>query len=452
MSVSRRRFLKSAAAISIGFAALKVGCAPRPQDITAGYGPLLPDPEGLLDLPEGFSYRVLSRTWELMADGLLVPGGPDAMAAFAAPGERTLLVCNHELSAGSLKAGAFGGENENVGLIDEEWFYDFGHGAPALGGTSTLVLAADGSVERHYLSLAGTLRNCAGGPTPWNSWITCEESTQRADEYHQRDHGYNFEVPATVDIQRARPLPLKAMGRFNHEAVAVDPATGIVYQTEDTGDSLIYRYVPDEPGRLLAGGRLQALAVIDKPSLDTRNWEDAGGQQVAVGEPLATRWVDVDNVESPENDLRHQGFAKGAARFARGEGMWYGNDAVYFACTSGGSAKKGQVWRYVAGQNEGTAEERPGTLELFIEPNDADLVEKCDNLTVAPWGDVVLCEDGDDEDRLVGVTTAGEIYMLGRNAFNNSEFAGAVFSPDGTELFVNIQNPGITLAIRGPWT
>ena len=131
--------------------------------------------------------------------------------------------------------------------------------------------------------------------------------------------------------------------------------------------------------------------------------------------------------------------------------MWYGNDAIYFACTSGGPAKKGQVWRYEPGLHEGTTDETPGTLELFIEPNDADLVENCDNLTVAPWGDVILCEDGPEDQFLVGVTPEGELYKLGYNAFNTSEFAGAVFSPDGGKLYVNIQNPGITLAIRGPW-
>ena len=243
------------------------------------------------------------------------------------------------------------------------------------------------------------------------------------------------------------------MGRFNHEAVAVDPVSGIVYQTEDTGDSLIYRYLPTEPGKLAHGGRLQALAIIDVPGLDTRNWEDEAGQQVRPGDRLHTYWIDITNVESPENDLRYQGFDKGAARFARGEGMWYGNDAIYFACTSGGADKKGQVWRYMPSSKEGTAEEGtdPGQLELFIEPNDRDLVENCDNLTVAPWGDVILCEDGPEEQFLIGVAPDGALYRLGRNAFNTSEFAGAVFSPDGSDMYVNIQNPGITLAVRGPW-
>jgi hypothetical protein len=304
---------------------------------------------------------------------------------------------------------------------------------------------------RHFLSLAGTVRNCAGGPSPWGSWITCEETTQRADEYYEKDHGYNFEVPVRDRVGLADPVPLKAMGRFNHEAVAVHPGSGIVYETEDRGDGLIYRFLPDRLGSLAAGGRLQALVVRDRGSLDTSNWELP---QVSPGEAMATTWIDIDDVESPNDELRLQGFEKGAARFARGEGMWYGREAIYFACTSGGAAKKGQVWRYVPSLHEGTAQEAdtPGTLELFIEPNDGELVENCDNLTVAPWGDLVLCEDGGADDRLVGVTPEGQTYELARNAFNESEFAGAAFSPDGSTLFVNIQSPGITLAITGPWT
>ena len=453
MPVTRREFLKSAAAVSLGFQGLQahvVRGETSDEGIAAGYGPLRPDPGEIVDLPAGFTYRVLSRTGDEMDDGLLVPGLPDAMAAFPGAEGRTLLVCNHELTAGARKVGAFGEENERLGKLPRERFYDWGHGDPPQGGTSTFVIGSGGEVERHYLSLAGTVRNCAGGLTPWGSWITCEETTQRADDNHEKDHGYNFEVAAAA-AGPVEPVALTAMGRFNHEAVAVHPASGIVYETEDAGDGLIYRYLPDEPGRLAAGGRLQALMVLDRPGLDTRNWKS---RDVAPGDRLAAAWVDMEDVESPADDLRDQGFDKGAARFARGEGMWYGREAIYFACTSGGKKKKGQVWRYEPSPHEGTAEEAaaPGTLELFIEPDDAELVENCDNLTVAPWGDLVLCEDGGGDNHLVGVTPEGGIFKLGRNAFNGSEFAGATFSPDGRTLYANIQSPGITLAITGPWT
>lgn len=453
--MQRRSFLKAAAAVSVGFGGLYRHVALAAEGTAAvgsGFGPLVPDPEGILDLPAGFSYRVLARTGGKMSDGFLVPGAPDGMAAFAGGGQRVILVCNHELSPGSRAVGPFGKGNKLLDRLQREQVYDWGSGeAPGLGGTSTLVI--DGKsleVQSHYLSLVGTVRNCAGGPTPWESWITCEETTQKAGGTYEKDHGYNFEVPARADGGLADPVPLKAMGRFNHEAVAVNPHTGIVYQTEDTGDSLIYRFIPDRPGHLAAGGRLQCLAVRGRDGLDTRNWDK---RRVRPGKRLETRWIDLDNVEAPENDLRLRGHALGAALFARGEGMWYGNDAIFFACTNGGSAKKGQVWRYRPSPYEGTAKEKkaPGGLDLYVEPNDGDLVDNADNLTIAPWGDVVLCEDGSGEQYVVGVTPKGGLYKLAYNALNDSEFAGAVFSPDGRALFLNIQRPGITLAITGPW-
>lgn len=452
MQISRRRFLKAAAAVSVGFSGLQQHLAwADTSGVESGYGPLLPDPQGILDLPKGFSYRVISRTGDPMADGLLLPGAPDAMATFAGANGRTLLVRNHELTAGAKAAGAFGENNQLMGKLPKKDFYDWGHGKdPSLGGTTTAVIAPDGQIEKQFISLAGTIRNCAGGPTPWGSWITCEETVQLKDEFHEKNHGYNFEVPARAEIGRARPEPLRDMGRFNHEAIAVDPKSGIVYQTEDREDSLIYRYIPNKKGQLAAGGRLQALVIIDAPSLDTRNWEET---LVRPGEPMAVRWIDMDRVRSPKDDLRRRGFAKGAARFARGEGMWYGQEAIYFACTSGGPNHKGQVWRYFPSANEGTSAEKknPGRLELFVEPNDGGIVDMADNLTISPWGDVILCEDGPEDQYLVGVSPAGQFYQLGHNAYNQSEFAGSVFSPNGETLYVNIQNPGLTLAIQGPW-
>ncbi len=457
MPVSRRHFLKTSGAVALGFAGLRtlLGCtteAPLPP-IPQGFGPLLPDPDKILDLPEGFAYRIISRAGEAMRDGFVVPGLPDGMATFPGPDGTTLLVRNHEVNADATASlGPFGADNRLLARLGAEALYDAGkNGQPCLGGTTTLVY--DTRAQRlvgQHLSLAGTLRNCAGGPTPWNTWITCEETVQRADDRCERDHGYAFEVPASAAPGLAAPVPLRAMGRFNHEAVAVDPASGIVYETEDAGDGLLYRFLPAVPGRLAEGGRLQALAVRDQPGLDTRNWD---APTVAPGTALAVGWIDLDEVEAPENDLRLRGFDRGAARFARGEGMWYGNDAVYFACTNGGRNRKGQIWRYVPGPAEGTPQEAaaPGRLELFIEPNDGALVDNADNLTVAPWGDLVLCEDGSGEQFLVGVTPQGILYPFARNAVSNSEFAGATFSPDGTTLFVNIQGNGLTLAVTGPW-
>jgi len=454
-TLSRRSFFGAAAAMSLGLAGLRRsygldGLLPAP---VFGFGPLIDDPEGLLALPEGFSYTVFSRVGERMSDGFYVPARHDGMAAFPGPDGYTLLIRNHELRWGTPgRLGAFGQGNELLGRLDPGAVYDIGEsGRAALGGATTLLYdTREQRLVAHRLSLVGTLVNCAGGPTPWGSWISCEETVDNAGEGRLEDHGYNFEVPATWDGGVVTPVALKAMGRFKHEAVAVDPASGIVYQTEDQGNGLIYRFIPARPGELAAGGRLQALRILDQPSMDTRNWEE---QTVLPGSPLAVGWIDMSDVESPDDDLRFRGFAAGTARFARGEGMWWTNNAVYFTCTNGGDARKGQIWRYVPSPYEGTSREseEPGTVELFIEPNDGTLVENADNLTATPWGDLIVCEDGTGDDYLFGVTPAGEIYEFGHNQAGTGEFAGSCFSPDGTTLFVNLQLQGLTLAIIGPW-
>jgi hypothetical protein len=457
---NRRHFLKQASAFAIGFTGLHafVGCSSTRTNWPAGQslvGPLRPDPDGLFDLPAGFSYEIVSRYGDVMDDGFRVPHRPDGMATFPGPDGTTLLVRNHEIDADApMEEGPFRPEGDaSRSQMPDADLYDPGKGRRGgLGGTTTVVYDTDRqAVRRQFVSLAGTIRNCAGGPTPWNSWLTCEETVQRADDSFAKDHGYVFEVPATATPQRAAPRPIRAMGRFNHEAVAVDPKSGVVYLSEDRHDGLLYRYLPNERGALHKGGRLQCCCVRGHDSLDTRNWGD--GPDIAPGTTFEVTWMDLDDVDPPEDDLRKRGYADGAARFAREEGMWYGNDAVYVACTNGGHIQKGQVWRYTPSPHEGTDRETeaPGTLELFVEPNDTTVLENADNLTVAPWGDVIACEDGSGTDTLVGITPEGQFYKLGRNARSNSELAGAVFSPDGSTLFMNVQHEGLTLAITGPW-
>ncbi len=457
-NIPRRRFLKDAGAVALGFSGLHLFVCrselaselKNPQD--TGFGDLIPDPNRILDLPAGFEYQVLSRGGDTMDDGLFVPGKHDGMAAFAAPGGKILLVRNHELEPDEVNIGAFGPGNALLGQVDPNLFYDAGSSnRPALGGTTTLLYDPESrELQAQFLSLVGTVRNCAGGPTPWNSWITCEEAVQRAGGNFQKDHGFNFEVPATADSGLVQPVPLRAMGRFRHEAVAVHPDTGIVFQTEDRDDGLIYRFIPEMPGNLAAGGRLQALRLRSIFGADTRNWSS---RLIRPGEPLEVEWLDLNDVESPGDLLRSQGFARGAAKFARGEGMWYGLGGIYFACTSGGANRTGQIWRYYPSPDEGTSGEsdQPGRLELFIEPNSSNLLENADNVTVAPWGDLIICEDGPGTQFLIGVTPEGTTYRFARNALNVSEFAGATFAPDGKTFFVNIFSPGMTLAVTGPW-
>ncbi|CAN5868009.1 PhoX family phosphatase [soil metagenome] len=459
MPTSRRDFLKTSSLASLGFLGLHQFVssplfAQGANDQPFGYGSLLADPAGIMELPKGFSYKIISRKGDQMSDGFLVPGAGDAMATFPGPKGRVIILRNHELSPGNAEQGPFGKQNELLPNIKRQKLYDYGNGQRAgMGGTTTLVYNPQTqAVETQYLSLAGTSRNCAGGLTPWNSWITCEESVEKADGVLEKDHGYNFEVPASAKISLANPVPLKQMGRFNHEAVAVDPRTSIVYQTEDRPDGLIYRYLPNTPRKLAKGGKLQVLALQGEPGRDTRNWESLTGPKVEKGKSLAVEWLDIDDVESPEDDLRYRGLKQGAAVFARGEGMWFGKNEFYFACTNGGHRHLGQVFRYAPSPYEGTAREKeaPGRLELFVESDSSDLVKACDNLTIAPWGDLVLCED-QPVPHLVGVTPQGQFYRLGKNVGFQSELAGAVFSPSGDTLFVNIQGPGLTLAITGPW-
>lgn len=456
MKATRREFIRSSAMVGVGFLGLHKfsfaqNAAPSAQ---AGYGPLLADPKGIFNLPKGFTYQIISRQGTKMSDGLLVPGKGDGMATFRGKNNTTVLIRNHENTPGDNKNGAFGANNELLGKIDKQKFYDFGSGKlPCMGGTTTLIYNhTTKKVEQEFLSLAGTIRNCAGGPTPWNSWITCEEAVDKANGTLEKDHGFVFEVPVSEKASLAAPIPIKAMGRFNHEAVAVEPKTGIVYLTEDDGEGLIYRFLPLAQGKLHKGGKLQALAFRDQPSFDTRNWEGISPATLEKSKKFPVAWIDLEEIESPHNDLHLRGFKSGAARFARGEGMWYGNEEVYFACTSGGSNKTGQIFRYQPSRYEGTAREKEAsaTLELYAEPNDKNILKFCDNLTVSPWGGLVLCED-DDHPFLVGISPTGEYYKLGENIGYASELTGVVFSPDGSTLFVNIQHAGLTLAIEGPW-
>jgi len=469
-TLTRRHFITRSTGVALGIAGLRStlaqGAIARVLGdpvAAAGYGPLVTDTEGILDLPRGFTYRIIAPMGETMDDGLVCPGRHDAMAAFpyedgegAVDPRRCILVRNHEIEDAHQCPSPFGPHNERLGVVSETDLYDPGRGRPSRGGCTSFVYnLRTQRVERSWLSLAGTERNCAGGPTPWGSWISCEETDVTRGERFERDHGWCFEVPVTREPAIAEPRPIRAMGRFMHEAVCVDPSTGIVYLTEDRHDGLLYRFVPAEkpgkPGDLHAGGTLQALAIMGRRSLDTRNWDT---NEVVPGVPLRAGWVTLEDTDAPKDDLRVRGFEQGAARFARGEGMWWGADApggeggaAYFACTNGGAEGAGQIWRLTPSRRAGV----PDTLELFIEPNDRSVLENADNITFAPWGDMIVCEDGEAPQHLVLVKPDGTLHPFAKNAYSGSEFAGACYSPDGSTLFVNIQNMGWTLAITGPW-
>ncbi len=413
-----------------------------------GYGPLSSDPNKLLDLPEGFKYKIISTFNQPMNDGLSVPDRADGMGCLPLDADRVALIRNHELPPDQITKQPLSIQNHR----NDKAYDNFANGIALPGGTTSIIYnLKTGKVEREFVSLTGTIRNCAGGVTPWGSWLSCEETLAMPDDEISQPHGYIFEVPAHATTA-VKAVPLKEMGRFNHEAAAVDPKTGIVYLTEDRGDSLFYRFIPNEYGRLAKGGKLQALAIKAKPQFDSRNWDKTN---MALFEWLDAQWIDITNPESPEDDLRKQGYEKGAALFARGEGLHWGDDELYFCCTNGGKKQLGQIMRYQPSKFEGTLSEKqnPGRIQLFLESEDESLFNFGDNLTVTPQGHLLICEDQYTDivnNHLRGVTPKGEVYDFAR-LHSQTELAGACFSPDGSTLFVNIYSPAKTLAITGPW-
>ena len=433
-----RRYFLRATGSAFG-ALLASGCLIRTGSLAArdlaGYGPLKTDPNGILDLPEGFSYHILSRLGDAMSDGGTVPDKADGMGCFQLDQGELALVRNHELvptdSAGGPIAKGFGTRN--------------GEFVP--GGTTHIVLDAGTlAVKRQFRSLGGTIRNCSGGVTPWNSWLTCEESPtgpgQRFGDGLSRNHGWVFDVPAAATgLEVAEPLT--GLGRFNHEAACVDPITGVVYQTEDRDNSVLYRFLPDEPSNLRAGGRLQAMQI--ESLRDTRNWAEIS---MAVGQTFQVNWIDLVDVGAPEDDLRHRAAAAGASLLARGEGIHMGVDDLYVCATSGGAKRLGQIFRLIPGR--GRSDDR---IELFFESESAEQFNYGDNLAVAPNGHLVVCEDQYTDivdNHLQGITPNGLAYKLGRLRLQ-TELAGACFSPNGKWMFVNAYSPTLTFAITGPW-
>ncbi|WP_394224409.1 alkaline phosphatase PhoX [Alteromonas gracilis] len=446
--ITRRQFIVG----SLAFGGLatsafgkKLNTASMP--ISQGYGGLVSDPAKLLDLPQGFSYKIISGLGNAMSDGLHVPDRADGMGCLPIEdsSNKVALVRNHELHTTHIGAQPHSIQNHKSDLA-----YDtYNNGVALPGGTTSLVYnLTTQEVEREFVSLSGTVRNCSGGVTPWGTWLTCEESVDRPDgpngDVVNKEHGYIFEVPANANTL-IQAKPLKAMGRFNHEAACVDPKTGIVYLTEDRGDSLLYRFVPKEFGNLAAGGQLEALVIKGQPKFDTRNWNS---QAMPLSTWFDVEWIALENPESPSDDLRVQGYEKGAAVFARGEGIHWGAKELYFCCTNGGQRQLGQIMKLVP-----SSDGKHDKLQLFLESEDKNLYNFGDNLTVCPNGHLLICEDQYTDivdNHLRGITPAGEVYNFAK-LHAQTELAGACFSPDGNTLFVNIYSPTKTLAITGPW-
>ncbi|MFE2322486.1 alkaline phosphatase PhoX [Streptomyces sp. NPDC059385] len=451
MSVTRRSLLAAGGiAFSGALGALFTGDAGTARARERGYGPLLPDPRGLLDLPAGFSYRVLSRAGDPLRSGEgPVPANCDGMAAFGAGGGRVRLVRNHENRVtAALRVPAVEGMT-----------YD----PEALGGCTVLELGADGRVTAERVALAGTAVNCAGGRTPWNTWLSCEETEDRAGTSgYARDHGYVFEVDP-ADPPRSGAVPLTALGRFAHEAVAVDPYRGVVYLTEDAfvrPFGLFYRFLPERPlgglGSLRAGGLLEAMRVPGLPDLSV------------VAEPGAefpVEWVPVPDPSAAGTPIRHQDFGPGGITHAQKlEGCYWGGGPLggvhfvsSFARSGEGAAADhhGQVWFHDPVRGTIRLEVRFGPAADVTLPGDSP-----DNICLAPDGGLMVCEDGGGDQYVFGLTPAGEVYPVARNAqgigrpgaaAEYGEFAGVTFSPDLRTMYVNQYLPGTTFAVTGPW-
>jgi len=503
-SVDRRSFLKvggiTAGASILGGTALQAvstrmaQAAPgsgRGGNANASYGPLFPTAslnDGLqwLSLPAAFEYTIFSKTGAIMSDGRLAARSHDGMGAFGSAASGVRLIRNQEIRF-SREAPFTQGEFTIEPAVNA---YD----KTAEGGNTTLTfdaskfLSPSGGLVQDYVSLTGTVVNCAGGIALRGSgWLTCEEIVQqelgseRPDTLPRTEqkHGYVYLNPLNGSSpgSPAGPQPFLAMGRFAHEAATVDDRTGIVYETEDAGSgrgSGFYRFLPNNPADLAQGGVLQILGIKGKPSVDLRE-----GQR--QGKPLPVKWITIQDPNpsgGAPNAVFLEGFAEGAAKFNRLEGCWDGAGSIFFASTSGGDAKNGdvnsdgfaegygQIWEYIPRGQSG------GQLVLLFESPDGDVLDSPDNLVVSPRGGLVLCEDdassanagqndtspffGEDKNRLIGLTLDGEPFPFAENIMNDSELAGACWSADGEFLFVNIfgydeAGSGGTLAITGPW-
>lgn len=421
-NMNRRNFLKlsgmgtmaltlgTTGMFSLGGATKGFASADNPISGFGGYGPLVKDPNGILDLPQGFQYKIISKAGDRMPNGDLVPAGHDGMAAFQGPNNTTILVRNHELGTNS----PFPVNGKNPWSIG------------AAGGTTALVVSPEREVISEYVANSGTIRNCAGGPTTWGTWLTCEETRELG-------HGFVFEVDPNDPENDMSKTPIRDMGYFSHEACSVDPATGIWYLTEDSNPSFLYRFTPhnrsQKLGFLQEGGILEAAAIEELTN--------SAASTFKTGQTFGIVWKQV-KPERAKEDARDLG----CIQFSRLEGSWFAAGALWFDDTSAGDKRLGRVYRYFPATN---------TLELFYESSDSNDLEMPDNITITPWGDLWIAEDGGGSDRIIGLTPEGNVYTFAENKLNGSEFAGPAFSPDGNTLFINMQSPGYTFAIWGPF-
>jgi uncharacterized protein len=510
-SVGRRTMLKGGATISLAapFAAIMEaqanasvnGAGEQLLPVASPYGPIAPVKDlatglYLLQLPKGFSYRSMSWTRDLMSDGQRCAASHDGMAVVQMTGGRTpetILIRNHEVGAGP-RLEVPGGVYDPVNI-----------GQDAAGGGCTILKIRNGQLVDSRAAIGGTIVNCAGGRSLWNSWLTCEETTTDLTAQGGKKHGYIFDVPTNPGM--TSPVPLVAMGRFSHEAIASDPVTGYIYETEDARNiSAFYRFKPANTSRtyrsLEDGGVLQAAKIV---GVDKANLLALAGVRVSdvakVGDSFAIEWVDIADPDASPTGITETGpdtssytasgpyvqaRNAGALRMSRGEGIWWdhSSECFYVVDTSfgyepGGARRAGRglgsVWAY----HPDRTDPDKGRLTLVYAAAARVAGNNPDNVTVSPRGGIITCDDGSnvvDEfgagQRMMGFRDDGLAYILVKNNvqitpadlakmgrtgqigaadYRGSEFAGACFDWSGRTLFANIQTPGITFAITGPW-
>ncbi len=461
-------------------------CSGFSGQVVGPYGPIAPVLDQstglpLLQLPAGFQYKSFAWGGDTMLDGRPCPGDADGMAVVASRrvgrSDEHVLIRNHERALGSASLQIIAPRQYDRGTLG---------GRSALGGTTSLVFRDDSWVSVEP-SLGGTLINCAGGPTPWGSWLTCEETLTNEVSTHGKRHGYVFEVAANA--ARTSGNPIVAMGRFSHEAAAVDPATGYVYLTEDLRNvSAFYRFVPNDPqgrlGSLERGGGLQAAKVVgtrnaslivakrcDEYALEWIDIADPDQDASAVGAPRVPGF----DVNPRASGPFVQAWAAGALQLARAEGIWYSAGKMYMVDTATGMDGADRP-----GRGEGAVWELDLTamrLKAIFVSVDQAVGNNPDNITVSPRGGIIVCEDGGGSRdafgtgaRLLGISAGGDSFIFCKNNislsaaqiasadktiapgdYRGSEFAGACWEPSGRVLFCNIQTPGITFAISGLW-